>query len=203
VGAIRYNLTLVTEPDVEPLTVAQVVEYLKIATPTAESEEESLLESFIVAAREIGEGRQHRAYITQTWRMTLPDGFPCGAIQIPKGNLQSVDEIKYTDSDGDETTLTEGTDYIVTTDGILGKIAPPYAGTWPTATLWPLNPVSITFTCGYGDDATSIPHLTMVAMKMLISHWHENRMVSVIGTTADELPFSVKALLNLNTIWVV
>jgi uncharacterized phiE125 gp8 family phage protein len=202
VGAIRYNLTLVTGPTVEPLTIAQVVEYLHIDTPATGTAAELFLTALIKTARKYCESVQRRAYITQTWRMTL-DRFPHGEIEIPKGNLQSITSIKYTDSAGTETTLTAGADYIVTTDGILGKVAPPYGKTWPAAVLYPLNPISIEYDCGYGDDAEDVPEMVTQAMYMLISHWHTNRMTTVIGTTSEELQFAVKALLQLDGIEVL
>jgi uncharacterized phiE125 gp8 family phage protein len=166
------------------------------------STDDAYLQMLITTAREYCEDFQRRAYITQTWKMTL-DRFPHGEIEIPKGNLQTIDEIAYLDSDGDETTLTEDTDYIVTLDGILGKIAPPYAQIWPTAVLYPLNPVSITYTCGYGNTAATVPGKVRQAMYMLVSHWYENRMTTVIGTTSAELQFAVSALLRMDRIEVL
>lgn len=165
------------------------------------STDDTYLQLLITTAREYCEDFQRRAYITQTWKMTL-DRFPSGEIEIPKGNLQTIDEVAYLDSAGSETVLVEDTDYIVTLDGILGKIAPLYAQIWPTATLYPLNPVSITYTCGYGDVASDVPGKIRQVMYMLISHWYENRMTTVIGATSSELQFAVSALLRLDRIEV-
>jgi uncharacterized phiE125 gp8 family phage protein len=165
------------------------------------STDDAYLQLLITTAREYCEDFQRRAYITQTWRMTL-DWFPHGEIEIPKGMLQTIDEVAYLDSDGSETVLVEDTDYIVTTDGILGKIAPLYSQIWPTAVLYPLNPVSITYTCGYGDTAVYVPGKVRQAMYMLISHWYENRIATVIGTTSGELQFAVNALLRMDRIEV-
>jgi len=62
--------------------------------------------------------------------------------------LQSVTSVKYTDSDGDQSTLSTD-DYIVDNDSEPGRIVLGYGTVWPTATLYPSNPIEIQFLCGY------------------------------------------------------
>lgn len=196
-----YTLTLKTPPTVEPITNAEATAYMRLGTlVTAET---NYLTGLIKAAREYCERYQNRAYITQTWEISL-DEFPVddSYIEIPKGKLQSITSVIYTDSAGTATTLTVNTDYIVSIRGIRGRISPPYGDTWPTASLWPLDPIVITFVCGYGDTAATVPQTAIQAMYMLISYWWDNRTAAA-ETVPKEVEFAVKALLTPDRIVVV
>ena len=160
------------------------------------TDEDTYLTSLITVARQYCEDYQNRAYITQTWEMSLPE-FPYddAVIEIPKGNLQSISSIKYKDYAGTETTLVENTDYIVSTRGVLGKICPTYGDTWPVFTPYPLDAVIITFVCGYGA-AAAVPEKVIQAMKLLISHWFVNRIpINEALNNTNELSFTLSALL--------
>ena len=160
--------------------------------------EDTYLQSLIKTARKYCEKHENRAYITQTWELHMNE-FPSdnGVIELPFGSLQSVDSITYKDSDGNTTTLTENTDYIVNTNAICGKIAPVYGGSYPSFTPYPLLPVIITFTCGYGDSASDIPERVKLAMKLLIQHWYDNRIiVSKLLSNMKEVEFTFTSILD-------
>lgn len=209
----EYTLTLITEPAIEPITLEEAQSYLKVEDLT-DTEENAYIQSLITVAREWCETYQHRAYITQTWEMTLQE-FPCASddmlnncettsiIEIPKGKLQKINSISYKDMYGKEKALVENTNYIVSTRGILGKVCPPYGMIFPCGPLWPLDPIVINFTCGYGDTADKVPSKVKQAMYMLISHWHDNRAIVSDLRGVDptkEMAFSVKALLYTDKI---
>ena len=191
------NLTLITAPGTEPLTQAEAQDYLRIDELTIAGADR--LNAMIKAARIYCEEFQHRAYITQTWELSLPRFREC--IEVPKGKLQSVTSFKYKKSDGAETALAENTGYIVSTRGITGRITPPYGVSFPTATLWPVDPIVIRFVCGYGDTADDVPETVKQAMLMLIAHWYENR--AAVGNAGAEIAFAVKALLSQDRIPIV
>jgi len=122
-------------------------------TPT--SGEDDLLNRILKGARRwVEEDLLHRQLEIATWDYIIQDWPHIDAIKLPKGNLQSVTSIIWKDSDGTETTLTENTDYLVETNGDqCGRIVLPYLGTWPSGTLYPSNPITIRFVCGY----TTVP----------------------------------------------
>ena len=115
------------------------------------------------ARREV-EDLTSRKLLTQTWYYYL-DRFPDkDFIVIPFGNLQSVTSVKYKDSDGTETTLTVTTEYLVETNGEgCGRIVLPYGCSWPSATLYPSNPITIEFVCGW-TAAANIPENLIAAI---------------------------------------
>jgi uncharacterized phiE125 gp8 family phage protein len=210
----EYTLTLVTPPKIEPLTLGEVKSYLKVDYEE-DTEEDAYIQSLITVAREWCETYQRRSYITQTWELslqqfpiehtdTLSDYSQSKIIEIPKGTLQSINSFTYKDLYGNEKTLVENVDYIVGKRGILGKVCPPYAKIFPVTPLWPLDPIVINFTCGYGDDGSKVPTKVKQAMKLLISHWYENRAVVAELRGADptkEMAFAVTALLTTDRIF--
>lgn len=210
-----YNLTLVTPPAIEPVSLVDAKAYLRIDS-TNDLIEDAYVESLITVAREYCENFQNRAYITQTWEMALP-GFSFSAfdslngskresiITIPKGKLQAIDSFTYKDTAGVVTTLTPEVDYNVSNRGILGRVCPPFGKVFPLTILYPLDPVVIKFTCGYGDTPTDVPTRAKQAMLLLISHWYENRLVvnDLRGVNPLELNFTVSSLLAQDKIPLV
>jgi len=170
----------------------------------ATTAEDDLLTAIIQAAREYVEDVTRRALLTQTWYYYLNE-FPSDKdyIVLPFGNLQSVTSIKYKDSDGTETTMTVTTDYLVETNGEgYGRIVLPYGGSWPSATLYPSNPIIIEFVCGW-TAAANIPSKIRTAAKMICSDLYENREAQIVNPTME--PYSVNktvaALLTSSILW--
>lgn len=205
----EYTLTLITLPIEEPITLVKSKSYLRIDT----EDDDEYISFLITAAREYCENYQNRAYITQTWEMTLQkfpfdntdilnDSFTNSIIEIPKGKLQTINSFTYKDLCGNIHNLTENIDYVVSTRGILGKICPPYGKIFPTTQLFPLDPVVINFTCGYGD-SIKVPTRVKQAMYMLIAHWYENRITTTDLKVTGEIDFAVSALLSQDRIALV
>lgn len=199
---MNYNLTLKTKPAEEPIALIDATNYLRIDLAPEDVEEINYLKSIITAAREWCEGFQKRAYITQTWEITFDYWPEENIIEIPKGSLQSIDSVKYKNSLGVEMSLNENIDFVYSKKGILGRITPAYGKSWPSFTPYPLDAITIEFKCGYGDTADKVPEKVLQAMKLLISHWYENR-TPITDTRAlpKELDFTVSALLGMDRIY--
>jgi uncharacterized phiE125 gp8 family phage protein len=183
------GLTLKTAPASEPVSLAEAKTHLRVE----HTDEDTYISALITAARAWCEKRQNRAYVTQTWTYTL-NGFPLGRIYLPKGRLQSVTSVKYTDSDGDTTTLSNPDDYLVSTSEVLGFVTPAYGESWPSDILYPVDPIAIEFICGYGV-AAAVPESIKLAIKLLVSQWYDNRAPLNPPGTVGEAPFAVTALL--------
>jgi hypothetical protein len=98
--------------------------------------------------------------------------FRAGKIEIPFPRLQSVDYVKYLDTNGVRQTL-DPTLYIVDAVSEPGIIAPAYDTFWPDSRSVP-NAVQIGFTCGYGL-AAAVPDGIKAWMKIFIATLYENR----------------------------
>jgi uncharacterized phiE125 gp8 family phage protein len=169
-------LTLVTAPAVEPISLTEAKAHLRVS----HSNDDTLISMYIRAAREYVEGEHGflgRALVTQTWRLTL-DEFPTNEIKIPLPPLQSVVNVYYDDSDGNEQTVDSDL-YYVDTASEPGWVVP--VAIWPTP-LDAINAVRIDFIAGYlpttdspPDLAGNVPFNIKAAMLLMIADWMENR----------------------------
>jgi len=83
----------------------------------------------------------------------------------PSGNLQSLDPSPEAGN-------------VLISAGTPGQMTPAYAKIFPV-TQPILSAVNITFTAGYGTDATTVPPPVIAAMYFLVTYYYENRTSSV------------------------
>jgi uncharacterized phiE125 gp8 family phage protein len=195
---LNPKFVLKTAPTVEPITLTEVKDFLRI-TGTAEDD---VLNSLIVAARNYAEYYQNRPLITQTWELWLDDFPPHDCIPIRlKAGLQSVTSVKYYPDGGSETVFT-ATNYIVDTTDYVGKIVLNEDCYYPSANLRSVNGVYVEFVCGYPikdiglvteDPAGNVPEMTKTALKIWVAYNFENR-------DGSDLPKAVNILLGLNRV---
>ncbi len=159
---------LVTAPAAEPITLAEAKAHLRVDG----SDDDTLIASLIGAARRHVEDLTGRALITQTWRLSWDDQFPA-EIRLPKGSLQSVDEIAYIDTAG-ATQILDPSAYQVDADSEPGRVVPVYGASWPVARSQPAA-VTVDWTCGYGDAADDVPAPIKAAMLLLIGTLYRDR----------------------------
>ena len=129
--------------------------------------EDAELNLLITQAREKIENETNRALLTQTWTFNLNHWPDSDFIKVPFGNLQTIDSFTWLDTDGVATSMVDGTDYILETNGDqLGRLVLPYDESWPSGTLYPSNPIRIRFTCGW-TVASDLP----ISIKMAALMW--------------------------------
>lgn len=184
------GLILVTAPAREPLDITAAKAHLRVET----MDDDALIESLITTARQYAEAVTARAILTQTWDYSIQD-WPAGnAIRLPFGNLQSVTSVTWKDSDGAATTLTENTDYVVELNGEdYGRIVLPYAGIWPSGVLYPSNPITVRFICGW-ESSTKVPYYIIQAIKLLCGKLYETRGEDTLGQTVHQDPTADRLL---------
>lgn len=174
---------------------------LGVGCPTTNTTADPDLTAILKSAREHVEDVTRRQLLTATWDYSL-DAWPKeNYIKLPFGNLQSSGlSVKWKDTDGTETTLTLTTDYLVETNGEgCGRIVLPYGGTWPTGTLFPSNPITIRFACGW-TTAALVPYRAKAAIKMLCADMYEQRGERIVGAVVTENK-AVDALLFPLRLW--
>lgn len=186
---------LYTAPTSEPLTLDEAKEHLRVDG----TDEDMLISSLILAAREYCENYLNKALITQTRELWLDDWPDEDYIKL-KGPLVSVTSIKYYDTDDTETTFAS-TYYFVDTKSKPGRVGLNYSEIWPTTTLRPFNGVVVRYVCGYGD-FDDVPQIVKNAMLLIIGHLFENREAS-IDKALSEIPLGVKSLLGIDRVWPV
>lgn len=180
---------LVTEPDTIPVSVTEFKTHHRVDGSDSDDYITALLGAAVAHLEEIC----NRKFITQTWKLYLDEWPDDAEIELPYGKTGSVTSIVYKDQEGNNTTL-DSSAYSVDTDLVPGRIVIGYDQSWPSETLFNLNPISITFTCGYGD-ASDVPADIKHAIKLLAAHYFENREPIVTGTTVSKIPDTVDALI--------
>lgn len=161
--------------------------------------EDALIERIVEAATERAEVMQARAYVTQTFRLTL-SRFPAGRIlRLPRPPLQSVSEITYLDTDGTEQTL-DSTSYRVDADAEPGRLILNADTSWPNAAN-EVDAVRVTYVAGYGA-AADVPEQIRSAVLLFVGHLYENREAITVGTGPTfELAFGPEYLLWPNRVF--
>jgi uncharacterized phiE125 gp8 family phage protein len=173
---------LKTAPLVEPVTTAEAKTHMNVDFST----DDTYIGLLCTAAREYVEQITNRKLISQTWYGYLPTFPGINYIELPFGNVQSVTSVKYKDSAGTESTLTN-TNYIIDTSFTLGRIVLAYNYTWPSFTEYPTSAVTVEWVCGYGDAATAVPGPIKQAIKLLIADMYELRESMVAGVSVSKL----------------
>lgn len=191
----RYTGTKQYIRTVAKVLVAACVFGTEIIVNEASFADDDKLDRLRKAARREVEIITSRALLTQTWDYYLNAWPSTDHIKIPFGNLQSVTSVSWKDSDGDETTLTENTDYLVETNGEgIGRLVLPYGETWPSGTLYPSNPIKIRFVCGWLA-AASIPEDIITAVLFCAERmWYH-------GDRDAALTRAIGSLLYTHRIW--
>lgn len=187
------SFKLVTPPAIEPVTLAELKTHARIDTDA----DDALLSALITAARQWAESYTGRAFVTQTWRLTLdlPElahTVQAGSIRLPRAPLQSVTSVQTYD-DADQQSLWAAANYFVDTQSEPGRLVLRTGACWPLPTR-AANGVVVTYVAGYGDAAADVPAPLHTALLQLAAFWYERRGDALDGDMA--VPTAVQALLT-------
>jgi len=184
-------IKVITPPSSEPVTLTQAKSQSRVDIST----DDTLLNSYIAAARRYCERVDWRAYMTQTLEVWL-DEWPSGnVLTLPRPPLQSVTYIKYYDEDSIEATFSSAA-YYVDTVSEPGRVMLKSDYDWPSATLREVNGVVVRFIAGW-TSADNVPETIRQAILLVIGHWYENREGVLVGTVSKEIELGVKRLLDI------
>lgn len=177
---------LVTPPNAEPVLLSEAKGHLRVTA----TDEDSLINSLISAARNWAENFTQRALITQTWDYKL-DAF-ADEMEIPLPPLQSVISVKYIDTNGAEQTLAS-TEYTVDTAAERGLVRLAYDKSWPS-TRTQANAVTIRFVAGYAG-ASAVPGPIKAACLLMLGELYARRETAIVGAPITTVPVSAEYLL--------
>ena len=186
---MRFDLKQTVPPAIEPLTVLEAKNHLRVDV----SEDDALIGILISASREACEAFIHGYLITQQFELSLYQ-FPNDAspIKIPAEPFVSVQSMTYTDWLNAVHTMVAGTDFLVDPTEPPSLVLPPNSQ-WPGSSLWPVAPIKVEITVGFGSSEVSVPYLYRAGMLMTIAHWYENRETVVsTGAIPKEVPMSAQ-----------
>ncbi len=190
------SLTVLNRPTLEPVTLAEAKQHLRVDTST----DDAYIASLITAAREWCEGYCDQTFIHTRYRMTL-DSFPT-EIELPRppmatsGTVTAV-IVTYT-LENQSTAVLAANQYRVDREATPGVIRTLYNGSWPSHLL-DYNAVTVSWWGGAGPTGSSVSQRFKSAILWLVGMWYERRMAAD-AVTMSEIPFGVKALLD-NAKW--
>ena len=157
-----------TAPVNEPWTLSDVKNYLKVDT----SADDTLITTLISAARQAAESYLNMALITQTVTEKL-DRLNSPTLYLSVSPVISVSNFQYADSQNTTQTFAS-TNYVVDTFSKPARLSLAYGKTWPTL-YGNINDVTITYTAGFGTEASGVPTQIRQAMLMMIADSYDNR----------------------------
>ena len=178
-------IVMLTEPTVEPITLQEAKDHLRVDSSTDDA---GISETITTARRQV-ESITGRPLITQTH--TLYDDSLFGYVCL-KPSLQSVTSVKYLDGSGVQQTFT---DYAIDSTPPTGVVYPSWGNSWPSP-RGDRNSVEIEFIAGYGDVPQDVPAPIRSAILLLVGHLYENREPVVIGSSVAVVPMAVEYLLG-------
>ena len=135
----------------------------------------------------------NRKLAQQRWKVYL-DKWPADdSLYLPLAPLSSAPStaIVYKDSDGDSTTFSSSA-WSFDKISNPGRIALGYDESWPTATLWNVNPISVEFLCGQA--STAISEKIKQAVLLVVGDLYENRENTVLGVQPHKLKIAERLL---------
>lgn len=185
------TLQLVTPPAAEPVALAEVKAFLRVAT----GHEDDLIVQLIAAARQRVEAETGRALVSRTYRETLDRWDQPGRMaghgkqfRLPMPPLISVVSVTMFDAD-DSTSIWPAEDYFVDTASDPGRIAV-RAAAFPRPGRATAG-IEIVFEAGYGPAPDDVPEALREAVLRLTADAYLNRE----GRADRPLPMAVQGLL--------
>ena len=186
---LNYKIT--TQPTTEPVTVAEAMQQCRLTASdiAADANLTAELERLIVAARKYAEGVTGKSLAVKTVTAVC-DSFPAsGVIALPVSPIKTLTSLSYKNADGVSVDITDRV--IVDDYSFPSRLVLKSSQSWPTETLYGVNPITITYVVG---DSTS--GNIKAAMLLMIAHWFDNRAEVVTGQESFSIPFGAEALLG-------
>lgn len=175
---LGLDVKIKTDIVTEPVTVLTLKNYLNVDYDLWDT----LLATMSTSARVRLEKYTGCTFITKTLIATFSS--VSTSIEIPYGPIQSITSIKSIDSSGTKTTLTEGTDYIIT--GNLFKTIKFFNA--------PATPIEIEYVAGW-TDSTMPADLKLAIMKQVAMDFEYREGTS--DSKTEELSNSARGLCKL------
>jgi uncharacterized phiE125 gp8 family phage protein len=185
-----HKTVLVTGPSVEPITTDEAKTHLNVSGTS----KDTYIGTLITTARRQIERYLNRVLINQAWKVY----YDCWQheMYIPFGKVSAVSSVKYYNTAGTLTPLTESDYYWIVTTTDPGKIVRKYDVTYPELQDGRPDAIEIAFTAGYGAAATAIPDEIKHATKLLVGNYFEQRSDIVIGASVAKIPSYVTDLIH-------
>ncbi len=180
---------VVTAPTEEPITKAELKTFARIDG----SDEDTLLEEFIKAARLQVENYLNKSLIQKTIDLFF-DYWPENPITLPRGPIISITGIYTLDEDDTETTYSSSSYYLGTnSDQLIIK----RSTTPPINNNRSFGGFKIKYKAGYGNNASDVPEIIRQAISLCATNIYENRVIGEEPTPESLLLLKSYKLYNI------
>lgn len=179
--------TLLTAPEAEPLSVADAKAFLRVE----HDDDDAVIAALIAAARNHVEALTRLGLMTQTWRIVRDDWPRDGRIRPRLGPLQSVVAARVYNELNAASSIDAARFVADSAGGIIA--APGWSLPVPGRAV---AGIELDVVIGFGAAASDVPQVLLQAIRMLVSHWYENRSLVAIGSSVAMLPPSVNAMIS-------
>lgn len=180
------DLVIVTPPTVLALSLEEAKRQVR----RFDNDEDADIEAIVREATEFVEEETRRKLLSTTYDLRLCAFPAAGWIEIQRPPLQSVTSVTYYDQAGAQQTLATSVYRVHAPSqptGRRGWIELVDGQVWPV-TAERDDAVTVRFVAGYGADASTVPAALRRALKLLVSHWYENREPTA---RAADMPFGI------------
>ena len=180
---IQGSVQVVTSPTQEPVSLQEAKNHLRVDG----NQDDALIQMCISAARNFFETSCEISIAQQTLKLCLDSFQP--VIHLPKGPVNSVTEIAYTDDDLEEQTVADWLEDLASNPARITTLS---GEDWP-AVAEIINAVRITYTTGWAPSA--VPKLLKSGILFYVGHLFENREAVTTGSMT-ETPLAVQSIIQ-------
>jgi len=177
-----YSYKEISRDSSEAIPLALVKEHIRASQDN--STEDELIRSYMATARLCFEGFTRRTLITTTYK-TYRDIWQSG-YEIRRSPLQTIESVKYYDTDNVLQTL-DSSNYYITNETDYSRLIFNNDAVLPSLKNRE-QAIEITFKAGYGDAMEDIPYDIRVALLQHIASMYENRGDCIDSVCSNLLP---------------
>jgi uncharacterized phiE125 gp8 family phage protein len=160
--------------------------------------DDALILSYINASSRLASEITGRKLISESIKFSIDTTYFNERIVLPFTPVSEITEIQYYDAAGVSQTMNISDFYLYNFDDKSelclkeGLVLPSVDDR--------RDAVNITFTTGYGANSSDIPDTIKKGIRMLVTHYYENRNNTILGMSVADIPFGVESLLNAERI---
>jgi uncharacterized phiE125 gp8 family phage protein len=178
---------LLTGPSAEALSLDEAKTFLCVE----HGDDDQVITALIAVARTHIEIQSQLALITQSWRIVLDCWPRHGRISVRPGPLQSLNVARVYDFSGNA--------YAIDTQGFVPDRGASTLAFVPWAVPAPgraVGGIELDVSVGFGDAAADLPESLRQAIRLLVSHWYDNRGIVAPDGQRVALPSTVASLIT-------
>lgn len=184
---LKSNLTLTTGAVAEPMTLAEAKTQLRVENTDSDTE----ITTLIIVVRKHVERVTNLSLIDTVWAERF-DFFP-PFFEFLRAPISAIGSVTYLDEDGVSQTLA-ASKYVLDGTSKPSRLVEADGEVWPT-TQHMVNAVTVNYTAGFGATSASVDEDIIHALKLLLTHYYENRSATWVEKSGMTMPLGVASLL--------